>query len=151
MVTGEPTLRDRATRMYRRLIVLERLFQVAVARQDDVEFSKDGDDGERGIAFCEGVRELLGELVQDAKVCTLVPLPMAEWRPGDRPDDERWCPVTEVERREVMQLLSGYEALIASGDAFPRPQDVPAQSVDLAWHRLNVTRFKHEVSFVQAR
>ncbi len=151
MDTGEPTLRDRATRMYRRLIVLERLFQVAVARQDDVEFSKDGDDGERGIAFCEGVRELLGELVQDAKTFTSVPLPMAEWRPGDRPDDERWCPVTEVERREVMQLLSGYEALIASGDALPRLQDPPAQSVDLAWHRLNVTRFKHEVSFVQSR
>ena len=151
MDTGEPTLRDRATRMYRRLIVLERLFQVAVARQDDGESSKDGDDGERGIAFSEGVRELLGELVQDAKIVTLVPVPMAEWRPGDRPDDERWCPVTEVERREVMQLLSGYEALIASGGALPRPRDVPAQSVDLAWHRLNVTRFKHEVSFVQNR
>ncbi len=151
MNTGVPALTDRAARMYRRLIVLERLFQVAVAGRDDVESSEDGDDGERGIAFCEGVRELLGELVQDAKILTLVPLPMAEWRPGDRPDDERWCPVTEVERREVMQLLSGYEALIASGDALPRPQDVPAQSVDLAWHRLNVTRFKHEVRFVQNR
>ena len=151
MDTGETALRDRAARMYRRLIVLERLFQVAVACQDEVESSEDGDGGEHGIAFCEGVRELLGELVQDAKVLTLVPLPMAEWRPGDRPDDERWCPVTEVERREVMQLLSGYEALIASGDALPRPQDVPAQSVDLAWHRLNVTRFKHEVRFVQNR
>ena len=148
MDTGELTFRDRATRMYRRLIVLERVFQ-AVDRQDDVTPSKDADDTERGIAFCEGVRELLGELAQDAKVVTLVPSPMAEWRPGDRPDDERWCPITEVERREVLQLLHGYETLIASGDGLPG--SLPGQSADLAWHRLNVTRFKHEVRFVQSR
>ena len=148
MDTGELTFRDRATRMYRRLIVLERLFQ-AVDRQDDVTPSKDVDDRERGIAFCEGVRELLGELAEDAKVITLVPSPIAEWRPGDRPDDERWCPITEVERHEVLQLLHGYETLIASGDSLPG--SLPEQRVDLAWHRLNVTRFKHEVRFVQSR
>jgi hypothetical protein len=97
--------------MYRQLLVLQRLFQ----------FSPDGDeidplttgDRVRDAAFCAAIAETIDELTEHGRILTSVPFPISEWREGEGPDDERWRALTEIERREVLALLSGYEALIA--------------------------------------
>ena len=110
MKTLEPTLKERAGRMYRRLLVLQRVFQPS--RDDDVEWPA-SDDGGGGAALSTAIREVLDELTEHARVLTLIPFPISEWQPGDGPDDQRWRSLTEVERREVLSMIAGYDQLIS--------------------------------------
>jgi hypothetical protein len=107
----EPTLKERAGRMYRRLLLLQRLFHAS--DEDDNGTEPGTDDRTRALAFGAAVREVLDELTEHARLVTSLPFPISEWRPGDGPDDERWRALTEVERREVASLVSGYENLIS--------------------------------------
>ena len=53
MKTVEPTLKERAGRMYRQLLILQRLFQRS-READDVEWVAAGDRS-RDVALCEAV------------------------------------------------------------------------------------------------
>ena len=108
MKQAEPSLKERAGRMYRRLLLLQQMFQ---PRRDDDE-PLDAADHTGRVALGAAVREVLDELTEHARIVTSVPFPISEWRPGDSRDDERWRALTEVERREVLSLVAGYENLI---------------------------------------
>jgi hypothetical protein len=94
---SEITLVERAGRVYRRLLLLRRLFQIS-DETDDVEWLGTGDKA-GDATLCSGVREVLDEVTEHARVLTTVPFPLRDWRPGDGSDDERWRALTEVERR----------------------------------------------------
>ena len=117
MKTLEPTLKERAGRMYRRLLVLQRVFQPS--RDSDVEWPA-SDDGGGDAALSAAIREVLDELTEHARVLTLIPFPISEWQPGDGPDDQRWRSLTEVERREVLSMIAGYDHLISWTEAITR-------------------------------
>jgi len=108
MKQAEPSLKERAGRMYRRLLLLQQMFQPR--REDDEPL--DATDHAGHVALGAAVREVLDELTEHARLLTSVPFPISEWRPGDSRDDERWRALTEVERREVLSLVSGYDNLI---------------------------------------
>lgn len=127
MKTVEPTLRDRTGRVYRQLLILQRLFQPL--RDDDiVEWPATGDRS-RDTTLWSAIAETIDELVEHVRVLSTVPFPLNEWREGDGPDDERWRPLTEVERRDILSIVEGYESLISwvegltngSGEAAWRP------------------------------
>src|SRR5262245_58556563 len=105
----EPSLRERAGRMYRRLLLLQRLFQPPREGEDEPLGT---DDAARDMAVGAAVREVLDELTEHARLLTTIPFPLCEWRPGDPGDDERWRALTEVERREIVSLVAGYDDLI---------------------------------------
>ena len=130
MDTVELTLSDRAAQMFRRLNVLERLFPVAADPRDVVVLSRAVMARNVRLRFAKASETLIGGLVQDARVLTSVPFPLADWRPGHAP---------EVERHEVLQLVRGYEGLIASCEASLGPQHTQEGSADLHWHRLNIS------------
>ena len=111
MKSDEPTLHTRAGRMYRQLLILQRLFQDP-HEPEDVEWIGTG-DRDRDVALCAAVKELIDELTMHAKILTSIPFPIREWRPGDGPDDERWRALTDVERRDVLSMVSSYEGLIS--------------------------------------
>jgi len=89
------------------------------------------------------------------------------------PDDERWRALTEVERREVLSLVSGYENLIAWGErvarrapaieALPWPADTAtirqaSATPDnhdagdyLRDERARLSRFRHDMGFLERR
>jgi hypothetical protein len=96
--------------MYRRLLLLQRLFHAP--REDDEDQSTGTDDAARDMAVGAAVREVLDELTEHARLLTTIPFPLCEWRPGDSCDDERWRALTEVERREMLSLVAGYDDLI---------------------------------------
>src|SRR5258705_11929867 len=73
----------------------------------------DAGDRGRNAALCTAIRDVLDELAEHARILTMVPLPLNEWRPGDGPQDERWRALTELERREVLSMVSGYANLIS--------------------------------------
>jgi hypothetical protein len=96
--------------MYRRLLLLQRLFQPP---KDADEGDPPGtDDAARDMAVGAAVREVLDELTEHARLLTTIPFPLCEWRPGDAGDDQRWRALTEVERREMVSLVAGYDDLI---------------------------------------
>jgi hypothetical protein len=114
MKTVEPTLKERASYMYRLLVLLQQLFQVS-RQVEDVEWLATG-SGSRDLALCIGIRELLEDLARHAQVLTSTPFPVSDWRPGDGPDDARWRGLTEIEVREVLAMLANYESLVTWGE-----------------------------------
>ena len=114
----EPTLKERADHLYRRLLLLQRLFRVA-PDVDDADWLESGDNTQN-LALCAGIREVLDELTEHARIMTSIPLPLGEWRPGDGPNDDRWRALTELERRELLALVSGYDNLISWGEGVAR-------------------------------
>jgi len=169
MKQAEPSLRERAGRVYRRLLLLQGLFHPVP--DGDIEPSEAA-DGPRELEAA--VREVIDELTDHARILTTIPFPLSEWRPGDARDDERWRALTEVERREVLSLVSGYENLIAwaeeqtredlelaalvevggaavAGPATLSPQRV-REAVDyLRAERARIRRFRQDMAFLNRR
>jgi hypothetical protein len=161
----EPTLKDRAEQLYRRLLLLQRLFRTASA-DDDADWIDAGDKG-RNAALCAAIRDVLDELAEHARILTLIPLPLNEWRSGDGPQDERWRALTELERREVLSIASGFENLIAWSERMVRgagttgpfsgeSQDRNAQETReateyLKAERARLDRFRGEMGFLERR
>ena len=143
MDTTGPTLQERALRTHRRLLVLERVFQ----KTDGLFQEREVNEAE--AALCEGVREILAELAEDARVMSTVPLPFSEWRPDDGPLDERWRTISQLERREVSQLVRAYEDLIDYNEMLSIQRPTADRSgVDVRRHRETVGRFKAEAAFL---
>ena len=105
MQSAEWTLKERACRMYRQLLILQQVF-----RQQPSE--DEADEVADGIVLREAVREMVDELREHAGILMSAPFPISEWRTGDGPDDERWRALTEIERRELLALITEYEKLI---------------------------------------
>jgi hypothetical protein len=125
----EQSLQERAGRMYRRLLLLQRLFHRT--QEDDEGEAQGADDRARDLAFGAAVREVLDELTEHARLLTCIPFPLSEWRPGDTRDDERWRALTEVERREVLSLVSGYDNLVTWAEEMTRGQWELAELVEV--------------------
>jgi hypothetical protein len=174
MQTLEPTLKERAGRMYRQLLLLQRLFQRS-QESDDVEWLGSG-GGARDLALCAAVREVIDELAVHAEVLVSIPFPVSEWRPGDGSDDDRWRAVTEIERRSVVSMLAAYDNLITWSEqmvgvpaeviAWPDPAcaaDGQARKLPEVWQklretteylnaeRMRVARFRQEMAFLEKR
>lgn len=167
MKSTEPTLKERAGRVYRRLLLLQRLFHAAPEDYDGAV--PGGGDDARQMAFVAAVREVLDELTEHARLLTSLPFPISEWRPGDGTDDARWRALTEIERREVLSLVSGYENLISWAEEVTRRElDVTAVGVSsnragmatgrlhrasdaaefLRAERARIERFHHDMGFL---
>jgi hypothetical protein len=152
--TSEATLVQRAGYLYRHLLLIRRLFQQP-DENDTVEFA--GDTEAEVQALRGGIREVLDELTEQARVITTVPFPLREWHPGDGPDDERWRALSEVERREMLSLVSAYEDLItwAEGQTHPRferiARDQNQESEYLRAERARVARFRQDMAFLDRR
>jgi len=114
MKNAEMTLKERAAHVHRRLVLLQRVFQPS-HETTDLE-SLDVGSKAQDPALSAGIRELLDELIDHARTLSTIPFPLSEWRPGDGSNDERWRALTEIERREVLALVSGYETLISWGE-----------------------------------
>jgi hypothetical protein len=147
MKSIEPTLKERVGRMYRRLLLLQRLFQFPRDADDTAWLGID--DRVPDTALAAAVREVLDELTEHARALTSIPFPLSEWQPGDGPDDERWRALTEVERREVLSLLAGYDNLIAWGEDAARGQRDDVEF--LKAERARVSRFRQEMGFLERR
>ena len=168
----EPSLRERAGRMYRRLLLLQRLFQPP--RDADEGDPLGTDDPARDMAVGAAVREVLDELTEHARLLTTIPFPLCEWRPGDAGDDQRWRALTEVERREMLSLVAGYDDLITwaesmtSGEmeltalvevgggsaqgAVSRPTRRTQEAVEyLKAERARIRRFHQDMGFLSRR
>jgi hypothetical protein len=174
MQTLEPTLKERAGRMYRQLLLLQRLFQRS-QETDDAEWLGSG-GGSRDVALCAAVREVIDELTAHAETLVSIPYPVSEWRPGDSSDDDRWRALTEIERRSVLSMLAAYDNLItwseqlargpvdmvawpeAGGSADGQPRKLPEvwqklrDATDyLNGERTRVARFRQEMAFLEGR
>jgi len=171
MKTSEATLVQRVGYLYRQLLLLQRLFQVSGENEDTGWLGTSGQTED--LALCTGVRELLDELACQAKLLTEIPYPLSEWRPGDSADDVRWRALTEVERREVLSLVSGYETLISWAEGLARPEPdladrteprgnleilarsprrhAPSTADYLREERSRLTRFRQEMGFLDRR
>ena len=162
---SEPTLVERAGHLYRQLLLLQRVFPDT---PDDSATTPLGDDA-MARAVCAGIREVLDELADEARVLTTVPEPIGHWRPGDHADDERWRPLTHIERRELMSLIAGYETLIALVERETAPplelaerpdvadgrrrlfRNVPEAREVLQVERARLTRFRQDMGFLDRR
>ena len=144
--TSEATLVERAGFLYRQLLLLQRVFPDASEDSRSLPFGDDGD----ARSLCYGVREVLNQLAEDARVLTSVPAPIANWRPGDTADDERWRALTEIERREIASLLAGYEALIALIEHEPFRNTTEARET-LQAERARLARFRQDMGFLDRR
>lgn len=147
MKTVEPTLKERAGRMYRQLLILQRLFQRS-GEADDAELIATG-DREKDLALWSAMAEMIDELTDHACVLTSIPFPISEWQPGDESDDERWRALTELERREVASMVSGYESLILWGEAGVNGNREAADY--LKAERTRLGRFRQEMGFLERR
>jgi hypothetical protein len=152
----EPTLRERTAHLYRQLLLLQHLFQVA-ADADDADWLEKG-DRQQNIALCIAIREMLRELTEHARVLTSIPMPIGEWRPGDGAGDERWRPLTELERREILALLAAYEGLVSWSEqvagrasGFAISPDSAGGAIDLRAERAKIDRFRQEMAFLERR
>jgi hypothetical protein len=146
MKTVELTLKERAGRMYRQLLILQRLFQRS-READDVEWAGSGDHP-RDVALCMAVSEILDELTEHAEILTTIPFPISEWQRGDGPDDERWRALTELERREVSSMVTGYEGLITWSESSTRGHEANDY---LKAERTRLGRFRQEMGFLERR
>jgi hypothetical protein len=140
--------------MHRRLLLLQRLFQ-SPNDADLTDLLESGDEpSDPGLRAA--IRELIDELTEQARVLTSIPAPISEWQPGDTSDDERWRGLTEIERREVLAIVSGYENLIAWGEEFARRPGLPPQKIHeaceyLRAERARLGRFRQEMGFLERR
>ena len=169
MKISEATLVERANYLYRQLLLLHRVF-----RGDGGTDWPGEDDDAHAPGLRASIRDVLDDLVEQAKVLTTVPSPLGDWREGDTPDDERWRPITEVERREMLSLLAAYESLIAWADAHAQPAvDLPQRSEPksadftagrrrppqdpadvgeyLKAERARIARFRRDMAFLERR
>jgi len=146
MKTVEPSLKERAGRMYRQLLILQRLFYRS-READDVEWIAAADRS-RDVALCAAISEILDELTEHAEILTTIPFPISEWQPGDGPDDERWRALTELERREVSSMVSGYEGLITWSESSARGREATDY---LKAERSRLGRFREEMGFLERR
>ena len=146
MKTVELTLKERAGRMYRQLLILQRLFLRSRAA-DEVEWAGNG-DRPRDVALCMAVSEILDELTDHAEILTSIPFPISEWQRGDGPDDERWRALTELERREVASMVTGYESLITWSESAARSREATDY---LKAERTRLGRFREEMGFLERR
>ena len=144
--TSEATLVERAGFLYRQLLLLQRVFPDASEDTRPLPFGDDGD----ARSLCFGVREVLNQLAEDARVRTTVPLPIGHWRPGDGADDERWRALTEIERREITSLLAGYENLITLIEHEPFRNTAEARET-LQVERARLARFRQDMGFLDRR
>lgn len=153
MKSSEATLAERVCYLYRRLLLLHRLFQIPNGN-DNVEWLDTG-DRPADLALHAGIGDVLEELTEHARILTTIPFPLMEWRPGDGPDDERWRALTEVERRELLSILSGYEKLITWGERLTvqgADHALPRETPDyLSAERARVNRFREEMGFLERR
>jgi hypothetical protein len=144
----EPTLKERTGLVYRRLLLLQHLFHVAIDADETDWLEKS--DKHQNDALCAGIREMLDELTEHARVMTTIPMPIGEWRPGDGPADERWRPLTELERREVLALLIAYENLVSwSEESASHANAEPSEY--LKAERAKIERFRREMTFLDKR
>src|SRR5262245_27018640 len=127
-MTSEATLADRAEYLYRKLVLLQHVFQ-PTDENDSVAWLNDGDAA--SSALRAAIREELDDLAEQALVLTKTPHPIREWRPGDGADDERWRALTDIERREVLSLASAYENLVARCETQQPEPDERANPTDL--------------------
>jgi hypothetical protein len=144
--TSEATLVERAGFLYRQLLLLQRVFPDATEDTRSLPFGDDGD----ARSLCFGVREVLTQLAEEARVLTTVPFPIGHWRPGDSADDERWRALTEIERREIGSLLVGYETLIALIEHEPFRNTADAREI-LQVERSRLARFRQDMGFLDRR
>ena len=154
MRSADPSLKDRVGRMHRRLLLLQRLLQ-SPGDTDGVPLLDTGDE-RRDSTLGEAICELVDELTEHARVLTSIPSPISEWQPGDGPDDERWRGLTEIERREVLAIVSGYENLIGWGEEIARrpgmsPQKIHEACEYLRAERARIERFRQEMGFLERR
>ncbi len=137
------TQRDRALRLYRRLLVLERVFRNTNGTHHEQETSASED------SLREGIQSMLAELAEDARIVSTVPHPRSDRPQGDdhfddRSEEERH-PLSHLERREIQQIVRAYEELIDYFDSLKvvlGPTD--GKRPDINWHRLALGRFKSE-------
>lgn len=159
--TGEFTLFQRTGKMYRLLVLLQRLFQTPNEPQEVDCLGAPSD-----VALCIAIREILDELAEHARILTSVPIPLSEWKPGDAADDDRWRALTEVERRELLSMLSCYENLVTWGEtvtteaaraqgldvgcalAGSPPQDLYKSIEYLKAERARVARLREDLRFL---
>ena len=71
------TQRDRALRLYRRLLVLERVFRNTNGTHHEQETSASED------SLREGIQSMLAELAEDARIVSTVPHPRSDRPQGD--------------------------------------------------------------------
>ena len=140
--------------MHRRLLLLQRLFQSS--NDADLTDLLESGDEHPDPGLRAAIRELIDELTEQARVLTSIPAPISEWQPGDTSDDERWRGLTEIERREVLAIVSGYENLIAWGEEFARRPGLPPQKIHEAFEylraeRARLGRFRQEMGFLERR
>jgi hypothetical protein len=154
MQSADPSLKDRVGRMHRRLLLLQRLFHAP--RTPDTADLLDLGDEAADPNLAVAIRELVDELAEQARILTSIPSPIGDWHPGDAPDDERWRGLTEIERREVLAIVSSYENLITWSEEFARRPGLPPQKVHetfeyLRAERARVGRFRQEMGFLERR
>jgi hypothetical protein len=152
MKSGPPSLIDRVGRMHRQLLLLQRLCQLP-RDGEPIEWLSSGDEA-KDAAFGAAIRELVDELIEHAQVLTSIPSPISEWQPGDGPDDERWRALTEVERREVLAMVAGYENLISWSEDVARSRPGPTLQDSLEFlkaERARLVRFRQEMGFLDRR
>lgn len=129
--------------MYRRLLLLQRVFEHV--EPDELDGTADGDRTHH-LSLCAAIKEVLNELTEHAGILMTAPFPIGEWRPGDGPDDERWRALTEIERREVLALMSAFESLIAWTEAAYGDRESHLQL-----QRIQLGRARKELSFLERR
>ena len=172
MQSVEFTLRERAGRMFRLLLILQRVFHEPP--QEDSDWIGD-DEHARNTALRAAIKEILDDLGEHAGILMSTPFPIAEWRPGDPPDDERWRALTEIERRELLALMGEYADLITwsetSWAALNQGERAAAGGQSVAFHpagrpvgphihnaldylqahRTQLERFRKELAFLERR
>jgi hypothetical protein len=171
MKSSDATLVQRTGYLYRQLLLLQRLFQLS-GENEDADWLGTGCQAD-ALALCAGIREVLDELADQARMLTKIPYPLSEWRPGDGADDDRWRALTEVERREVLSLVTGYETLISWAEGLARPESDLAERTEprgdadglartarrnslstsdyLKEERSRIARFRQEMGFLDRR
>ena len=105
-------------------------------------------DRSRDVALCAAVSEILDELTEHAEILTSIPFPISEWQSGDESDDERWRALTELERREVSSMVSGYEGLITWSESSASGREATDY---LKAERTRLGRFREEMGFLERR
>ena len=170
------SLLDRALRMHRRLVLLQSLFEPNPKGEDGCPASDEDrppSSKQRSEALTAAIREILDGLAEDAQTLTTVPPPLSQWRPGDAAGDERWRPLTELERRDVLALVASCEHLVSWGESFtqwvsgarglaltgttgprlatPVPAEIDEAGEMLKAERARLDRLRHEMGFLERR